>query len=123
MPKIHHQQTGASKLRNEPATTASQKSPTRRQTSKSPPRNPTFSPSRTKFTSFRETIAMDLEDESHSPPKVRKVDESLASSSSSHTPPRQVSFYHFFKLNAQYIFRLHDCYFLQNELLLEKKML
>uniref|UniRef100_A0AC34F9Y2 Origin recognition complex subunit 2 n=1 Tax=Panagrolaimus sp. ES5 TaxID=591445 RepID=A0AC34F9Y2_9BILA len=91
MPKIHHQQTGASKLRNEPATTASQKSPTRRQTSKSPPRNPTFSPSRTKFTSFRETIAMDLEDESHSPPKVRKVDESLASSSSSHTPPRQAA--------------------------------
>uniref|UniRef100_A0A914Y2V7 Uncharacterized protein n=1 Tax=Panagrolaimus superbus TaxID=310955 RepID=A0A914Y2V7_9BILA len=89
MPRIHYHQTGASKLRNEPATTASQKSPTRRQTSKSPTRIQNYSPNRTKF---REPVEMDFEDENHSPPKVRKLDESVASSSG--TPPRQVCFYY-----------------------------
>uniref|UniRef100_A0A914Y4S8 Origin recognition complex subunit 2 n=1 Tax=Panagrolaimus superbus TaxID=310955 RepID=A0A914Y4S8_9BILA len=88
MPKIHHHPTGASKLRNEPATAASQKSPTRRQTSKSPTRNQNYSPNRSKLT-FREPVKMDFEDENHSPPKVRKLDESVASSSG--TPPRQAA--------------------------------
>jgi origin recognition complex subunit 2 len=83
-PKIFHPVSVASKLRNEPQTTASQKSPSRRQSSKSPVRNPRSS-YRPKL-AFRGPNTMDFDEENqHSPPKVRKVDESAAGSSSSRT--------------------------------------
>uniref|UniRef100_A0AC35F976 Uncharacterized protein n=1 Tax=Panagrolaimus sp. PS1159 TaxID=55785 RepID=A0AC35F976_9BILA len=98
MPKLFRTQSGAAKLRNEPATAASTKSPPRRRFSQSPKRSPArnnqqISPNRTKF---REPIPIEFDDHSPSPPKVRKMDdESFAASSSSRTTrqgSRQLTF-------------------------------